>query len=160
MLLIGCSNISVRFGLTKTDSEKKKAEIWLAKYLSIYKSLIKNNLKTLQQFWIIALLTPLIQLLNQPQSFLCHLILLCKIMLKQILCHTRILFALTRKIILVKILEEHGRWQCGIKCIVGCDHKIMTKMVSENIMHNKTNREDKIPNAKQVCSKSYNYQSI
>ena len=36
--------------------------------------------------------------------------------------------------------------QCGIKCLVGCDHKIKPKMVCENIMHNRSLRGDKIHN--------------
>ena len=36
--------------------------------------------------------------------------------------------------------------QCGIKCLMGCGHKIKTKMVCENIMPYRTLRGDKIHN--------------
>ena len=39
--------------------------------------------------------------------------------------------------------EVMAHEQCGIKCLMGCDHKIKTKMVCENIMHNRTLRGDK-----------------
>ena len=36
--------------------------------------------------------------------------------------------------------------QCGIKCLVGCDHKNKTKTVCENLMHNRGYRGDIIHN--------------
>ena len=37
---------------------------------------------------------------------------------------------------------EISQGQCGIKCLVGCDHKNKTKMVCENLMHNRGYRGD------------------
>ena len=36
--------------------------------------------------------------------------------------------------------------QCGIKCLVGCDHKDKTKTVCENLIHNRSYRGDIIHN--------------
>ena len=44
------------------------------------------------------------------------------------------------------IFKDDNDRQCGIKCLVGCDHKNKTKMVCENLMHNRGYRGDIIHN--------------